>query len=253
MRMRTLVCLGALIACPVVTSTASAQPANAPTPYVEPRPAVGSDTDVDPCVLPVDTSSMPRSETVVVTTTPRVAAFPPPSEAVIVEQRVVPHQRNLLRLRFGFDGTGGAWARGPQLAAGGLRARLGLQIGDYFAIYYQPTGLVGTFYNQRIGDSAAGAFFNSLLVELTLFDMLQIGAGPSADFMWGCSDDPQSRLSCNDHGVFFGLDGRIAVVVAPTLGESRMGLTISADVHPTWYASDTAGIAVLGGIGLEMF
>ncbi len=177
-----------------------------------------------------------------------------PTGTVLVEQPAPAPRRHLFRLRLGLDATGGAFAHGPQLAFGGLRARVGIELGDFFALYYQPTGLVGAFIHSQEGENAvAGLMWNSFLAELTLFDMVQVAAGPSVDFVWGCTDAVQSRTSCTDHGAFFGIDGRVAIVIGHDMMGSRGGLTLSADVHPTWYSDHNVGLAVLGGVGLDMY
>jgi hypothetical protein len=176
-----------------------------------------------------------------------------PAPYAVQQREADRYRRSPIRPRFGIDATGGAFARGPQAAFGGLRARLGLQLGDWFSIYYMPTGLIGGFFDQRDDDAMVGLMFNSLMAEVTFFDMLQLAVGPSLDFIWGCTDDPQSALSCDDSGPHFGLDGRVAIAIGGGMEHGRGGLTLSADVHPTWYADDTVGVTVLGGIGVDMF
>jgi hypothetical protein len=234
MRLRTLIGLGAIALALATTAPAMAQQTT--TVYQTPPP---------PPTTVYRTA--PPGTTVYTTTTPTTTS------PVVVETEARP-RRHMIRFRFGIDGTGGAFVRGPQLAFGGLRARLGIQLGDWFSLYYQPTGLVGAFMHRADGrDAAAGLLWNSFLAEVTLFDIVQLGAGPSVDFVWGCSDTPNSSLSCSDHGPFFGIDGRVAVVIGHDMMGSRGGLTLSADVHPTWYADDTVGLAVLGGIGIDMY
>src|SRR5262249_19755541 len=96
------------------------------------------------------------------------------------------------RLRGGFSVNGGvmllpndAGSVGPSF---GFAGRLGVQINHYFGIVYQNTPIV-TFTLQQsgtsiLGGSSAGykagfADYNSLLLMLTLFHHLDIGAGPS--------------------------------------------------------------------------
>ena len=194
-------------------------------------------------------------------TTQRVYQTTPGTVVVVDDERAPDYRmeesnaryRNPIRPRFGLDGTGGAFVRGPEAAFGGLRARLGLQLGDWFSIYYMPTGLVGGFLSSRANDAVVGLMYNTLMAEVTLFDMVQLGVGPSIDLTWGCADDRQGDLSCADHGPFFGLDGRVAVVIGGDMEHGRGGLTLSADVHPTWYNDDAVGITVLGGIGVDMY
>jgi hypothetical protein len=67
---------------------------------------------------------------------------------------------------------------------GGAQLRLGINIGDMVAFYYQPTGLIGAFVDRPDGSgSVAGLMWNTAMAELTFVDMLQVGIGPSMDFV----------------------------------------------------------------------
>ena len=160
------------------------------------------------------------------------------------------------RFRFGITGLGGAqWGGGPELGMGGAALRLGIQLGDWGAIYYQPTGLVGTaFEREGEGDSVLGQLWNTGVIELTIFDLVQIGGGPSADFIWGCEPTIQDEAACAAESVAFGLDGRLALVLGGmNQPGQRDGLVIEARFHASWYDTEDASVAVVGGVGYELY
>lgn len=160
------------------------------------------------------------------------------------------------RFRFGVSGVGGAVADGPDLAMGGIELRAGIQLGDYLGIYYMPIGTIGSLYNRPGGESAvAGMLFNNAMVDFTIADMFTIGGGPSIDFIWGCSDAVQNEVECDTTDALFGVNGRVALNLMPMGGPgARHALTLSFDVHPTWFNwdRDVVGWTMLGGIGFEM-
>jgi len=167
----------------------------------------------------------------------------------------VEEPQHFARLRFGISGLGGGqWESGPDLGMGGAAIRLGVQLGDVFAVYYQPTGMIGSIIDRDPGeDEIAGLMWNSAVAELTLGNMFQLGVGPSVDFIWGCEEDIQDEVACANSDVFFGLDGRLALVLGDYGPGSREGFVIEARIHPTWYDDDEASIAVLGGLGFEVY
>ncbi|MDQ3036217.1 MAG: hypothetical protein M3Y87_27700 [Myxococcota bacterium] len=162
---------------------------------------------------------------------------------------------DFVRFRFGASGVGGGhWAGGPDIGMGGAQLRLGVQIGQMFAVYYQPTGLVGSIVDRPgSAGSAAGLLWNTAMAEVTLADFIQIGGGPSMDFVWGCDRNFQAEVDCDSTDPFIGAHGRVALALGGHGPGRRGGVTISADVHPTWYRSDDPSIAVLGGIGFELY
>lgn len=159
------------------------------------------------------------------------------------------------RFRFGISGLGGySFAGGPDQGLGGAALRLGVQLGDLFAIYYQPTGLIGSFTNRDPGrDSISGQMWNTGMLDLTLFDMLQIGGGVSADFIWGCDETIQEEVACAESDIAFGAEGRLALVLGGAEPGYRDGFVIEARIHSTWYDDDDASVAVLGGLGYEVY
>ena len=92
--------------------------------------------------------------------------------------------REEVRLRFGVDGGLQAGVDDDVLALGvATHVRIGAQLGDYFALYYQAAGIVGGGVRLSIGGTgrSSGIFMHSssAMAEVTLGDLFQLAAGPS--------------------------------------------------------------------------
>lgn len=157
------------------------------------------------------------------------------------------------RLRFGASGVGGGFVGAVHGAVGGLALRVGVQFNDIVAIYVQGQGLLGMFLPEPLPSisRANGFVFHELMLDLTFFDMLQLGAGPSLDFVWGCSVENRGAL-CAREGPFFGGDFRLAVIFGGHGPHRRAGFVVSVDAHPTWFDSDVATMLLLG-LGGELY
>ena len=153
------------------------------------------------------------------------------------------------RVRFGISGVGGAFLGAAHGGMGGISARVGVQVNDVFAVYIQGHGLIGQFFPTP-DDHLAGFAFHTLMFELTLGNAVQLGVGPSLDFVWGCSDSYQP--SCTGTGPYLGGDARVAFLIGREHPTRRSGVAFSIDVHPTWFGED-ASVAVLFGIGYELY
>lgn len=182
---------------------------------------------------------------------------PPPPPPPVVDE--TPRGFFEPRLRLGGSLVGGGSWEGPDIGMFGAQVRAGVQLGDWIALYYQPTGMVGFLVDrpdtEPEGD-LAGVLWNSLLVEVTVEHFLQFGVGPSVDFVWGCSPGNAEEQGCAEEDANFGLHGRVAVAIGGIFGGGpyeRRGVSISLDVHPTWYGGGDEGIAMLGGIGFDMY
>lgn len=155
------------------------------------------------------------------------------------------------RFRFGINAAGGGLAGDHEAGMGGGQLRLGAQINDLFAIYYQGEGFIGAWSTDS---RLAGMLYNVAMAELTLADVFQLGLGPSLDYVWGCRDPNGNRdLACANEGPFFGADARLAVVLGGEGPHNRHGVTFSATIHPTWFAEDSVSVAALLGVGYEMY
>lgn len=155
------------------------------------------------------------------------------------------------RLRFGASGVGGGFFGGIQGGVGGLALRIGVQLNDIIAIYVQGHGLVGEYLPDPRPMSVIGLAFHELMIEATLLDMIQLGAGPSLDVAWGC-DATNDGAYCGRSGAFFGGNFRAAIVALHRGTERRHGLVFSIDAHPTWLGHELSA-TMLFGIGGEIY
>jgi hypothetical protein len=149
---------------------------------------------------------------------------------------------------------------GIQGFGAGLELRLGAQVNQWFAVYYQPHAIVGGTLS--IGSSVVpgtpglpsanliGAVFNSGLAELTL-PILHLGAGPSADII-GVKNYSLTTGVANSFGAYFGIDGRAAIVIGGHGPGRHLGFAINANVHPTFWNGIVFTTFSLG-IGGEMY
>ena len=151
------------------------------------------------------------------------------------------------RARFGISGVGGGVVGTIHGAVGGLSPSVGLQVNDSFAVYVHGQFLFGQFLPEP-AEGLVGFVFSAILFELTAADFLQIGVGPSLDFVLGCDDRLQPV--CAGSGPRFGSDARVSFLVGGSDPDHPSNLALSLDVHPTWFGGDTA-IALLAGIGYE--
>lgn len=158
------------------------------------------------------------------------------------------------RLRLGFSGVGGGFFGETHGGIAGLAARVGVQLNDVVAIYLQGHGLIGEYAPDPRPTSLVGMAFHEGMIEVTLLDFLQLGAGPSIDVIWGCSTD-NGGAYCGRSGAFFGGDFRIAFVAfnhhRGHADDSRRGLVFSIDAHPTWIGPEMV-TTMLFGIGGEL-
>ncbi len=155
------------------------------------------------------------------------------------------------RLRLGFSGLGGGFVGAFHGAGGGFAARVGVQLNDVVAIYVQGQGLITEFLPDPRPTSLIGFVFHELMVDVTLLDIIQLGAGPSIDVIWGCTYENGSS-ACGRAGAFFGGDFRLAFAIGGHGPGRRSGIVFSIDAHPTWVDHDFATM-LLFGIGGEIY
>jgi hypothetical protein len=156
-----------------------------------------------------------------------------------------------VRLRGGFSFNGGVvFANGASGPAVSVAARLGVQFNHLFGLYYQATPMV-TLVSGKDGVAAGFVEYNSLIANFTLAHMVDLGVGPSVDYMAvaGCGDEctAGSRLA-------FGAHGRVAVNIGGLSGHGprRSGFAIGVDVHPI-FLPDGPIVSLTGGIGGEWY
>jgi ribosomal protein L31 len=175
-----------------------------------------------------------------------------------------------VRLRGGFGVNGGvmflpaqpgASALGP---AFGFSGRLGVQINHYFGIVYQNMPIVtftpqssGTGVNSSAGFKAGFADYNVFLAMVTLFHMLDLGAGPSVDFLAvanGSASLVSGTQTTSSSGISAGAHGRVAINIGGLSGNGprRSGFDICFDAHPLFTGAGK-GISLTGGLGAEWY
>lgn len=156
-----------------------------------------------------------------------------------------------IRFRGGFT-VGGGGVFGP---VGGpiidVSVRLGVQLGRYFGILLQEQPNVFLISNPN-GLVAGFGLNNSLMAELTLFDHLQLAAGPSLDYLagGGCSGSDCTAGA----GLGFGLHARAAFVFAgrDPQGGRRSGFSLSVNLHPL-FVGGAAFFFTTFGIGGDWY
>ena len=87
------------------------------------------------------------------------------------------------------------------------------------------------------------------MFEITIADAIQLGAGPSLDFVWGC--DERYQQACVGNGPYTGGNFRVGFLVDEHIAHRRSGFVVSFEAHPTWFGRD-ASVALLLGLGYEM-
>jgi hypothetical protein len=172
-------------------------------------------------------------------------AAPPPvvaPQSVYVQPQPVAYHpvQRFGRFRYGADvGTG--WAFIGPLSGFGVTGslRLGWQINDNWAAYYQgdiPIGLAAGDYLGRSYDGAAIVIGTGFMGEYTLGDILSLGIGPSIDY--GVSAVCSSTTYCfGREGIFLGVQARVAVtLLAASAGAetSRRGFRLGLSSHTTF-------------------
>lgn len=173
-------------------------------------------------------------------------AAPPPvvgPQPVYVQQQPQPvvyqQPRAMGRLRYGADLGAGYAFIGPLSGVGITGSlRLGWQLDDNWAFYYQgdiPIGLAGGDYLGRTYGGAAIVIGTGVMGEYTLGDLLSFGLGPSLDYGAGavCAND-SSSVCIGQGGTFFGIQARAALTLVAATGGSesrRRGFRVGVSSH----------------------
>lgn len=153
-----------------------------------------------------------------------------------------------MRLRFGFDLAPTVGTTGYIFGLTGTgRARVGLQLNDDFAVFYQGAGIVGGGVKIGLfGSGDSSALFlhtSSAVVEATVADLLQVSVGPS--FAAGVQGVPgQGEITV----VGGGFTGRVAVTFGGRGEGDRQGFSLGAQVDVAFLSP--AETVVMAGISL---
>ncbi|UJR86255.1 hypothetical protein [Sandaracinus amylolyticus] len=207
---------------------------------------------------------VPRSAvlTEVGTETPEVDVFESPTTPEGVE--LASHARQpadapmyieqpaaeLARFRLGASVIGGGMLGDLDGWLVGGNLRVGTQLGPWFAFYYAPT-----FLYAGLSDSdGAFVFWSSFVGEVTFWDLVSVGVGPSVDIYDDCNPRVRGNAACSRvDEAFFGLHGRVAVNLGAGGPGERGAVSVSFEVHPTWFGNDLSAVAMLGGVGAELY
>jgi hypothetical protein len=170
-------------------------------------------------------------------------------------ERPAEEARDRVRLRGGFSVNGGVFLlpANPTGGAFGVAGRAGVQFNRYVSLYYQNTPIVGATV-AREGSMRSGtivfADYNSLLLNLTLFHLIELGAGPSLDYVALARGSlmlaglDTSASASTGTGIAAGAHGRFAVNIG--------GLSLGVDAHPLFLSTGKA-LSLTTGLGAEWF
>jgi hypothetical protein len=249
-------------------------PTAAPPPVVPPPPAPLPPTAAPeppaPPALPPPVATPPAvpkkapSDDASETAAPPEAA-PRPAAQDAADKPAEDEVRDGFRLRGGFSVNGGivrgANGVGP---AFGFGARIGLQFNHYFAIYYQNTPLVT--FTPETGPMSAGfhagfADYNSILANLTLLHMIDLGAGPSFDYALfancsaGVAGFVPSAGCKSGTSTGIGAHARVALNIGGLSGNGprRSGFSIGVDLHPIFPSDGSLAFSATAGLGGEWY
>lgn len=165
-----------------------------------------------------------------------------PQQVYVAPQRPV----RVGRIRYGFDLGGG------YMFAGGLRGasivgsfRLGGQINDQLAVYYQgtlPMGFAAGTINGRDYTGLAILYGSGIMGEWHFTDLFSVALGPSIDYAAGgvCGSGSGSSDCIGGTGAYFGIQARLNLtIVAASAGMDtrRYGFRIGVGSHTSFIGS----------------
>ncbi|MBZ0120411.1 MAG: hypothetical protein K8H88_25695 [Sandaracinaceae bacterium] len=140
------------------------------------------------------------------------------------------------RVRFHGGVGGGVFLGNINGGMGGLDFGIGVQFNQYLALFAQSMGMLGAFIDAPALSGAVAAFwFNSILLDVTIAHFLQLGAGPSLDFVGALACDSTAGCMSGSAGPFFGLDGRVALAIGGHDVGTRGAFYVAAHLHPVFY------------------
>jgi hypothetical protein len=175
--------------------------------------------------------------------------------------------RDRPRLRGGFSFNGGAFLL-PNNPAGGafsIAGRAGVQFNHWVSLYYQNTPIVGATATHDVSNGMRSgtvvfADYNSLLLNLTLLHLIDIGAGPSLDYVALATGSitpaglATMASASTGTGLAAGGHGRFALNIGGLSGNGprRSGFSLGVDAHPMFLSTGKA-MSLTAGLGAEWF
>jgi hypothetical protein len=168
-------------------------------------------------------------------------------QPMVLQAPMASRRGNVGRFRYGIDGGAGwqfmDYASGFNITAS---MRLGWQINDQIAVYYQtdlPIGFVsGTSSTGAVNVAGASVIWgNAVMGEYTLNDFISFGVGPSVDIGLGavCGSSGGTTQCLGAGGTFFGIQSRIAFNLVPSAAQNpyrRAGFRVGLGGHTTFMA-----------------
>jgi hypothetical protein len=220
----------------------------------EPEAAPPAAAPAPPAAAPAPEAAPPAPAPASATDAPVVVVEGPPAREVV---------KDGVRLRAGFSLNGGFFLlpANPAGGAASVGVRIGVQFNHYISIYYQNTPILGAnMAHDMRSATVAVADYNSALLNLTLFHALEIGAGPSLDYIAlakgtiNVAGLGSSASLSTGSGVAAGGHARVAFIIGGLSGNGprRSGFTIGVDAHPMFLEAGRA-LSLTAGLGAEWY
>ena len=161
------------------------------------------------------------------------------------------------RFRWGIAANGGPMLGAYSGGAGGLDARLGMQLSSLLGIYAQPLLLVGAGASADAnGASATGLALYGVgaMVDATLADLFYVAGGP--ELLYGgvgtaSASSGGSASASASSGAFFSVAGRTGLAFGSKRPERRKAFTLGLDMHVVFAGGAT--FLPMVALGYEAF
>jgi hypothetical protein len=154
----------------------------------------------------------------------------------------------------------GATSLSPVGGVGALNLRFGVQFFHGLGLYLQSQNSIGALgVDDGSGNVVGYAMFqsfNSALLSLTLFHLIELAAGPSADYVqfFACMAPP---ISCGaGEGFGLGMHARASLNLGGVQGRGprRTAFNLGLDAHPMFFLARAGGmIATSITLGVEWY
>ena len=129
-----------------------------------------------------------------------------------------------------------------------LHGRIGVQVGDHFAAYYEPALLFGPY--NAIGSPQGNivGHVSSLLAEVSVADILQLAIGPAV------AGAHVGGGGFSDGMVGLGLTGRVALCLGTSRPGPRHAFSIGLVTHLAWVIGGPGWLGLLAlSVGWDMY